>query len=142
MSGIPLSLRKGTCIASESMRQEQIVALHAPRWSHLEAKRWRMSTHQAIFSARSCIEGEKLPTQCQPRSLPRHAHVVCTFWVHPPTSPVPPFLLMQNLTPSDIVQSDIMKLSLMPSTDRYIWEKVKLCPHVHVLCTMKSKILT
>jgi len=32
----------------------------------------------------------------------RCGHAVCTLWVHPPTSPIPPFLLKQNLFPIDI----------------------------------------
>jgi len=42
----------------------------------------------------------------------RCGHAVCTLWVHPPTSPVPPFLLTQNLSPKDIAGSDIMKLKV------------------------------
>jgi len=41
---------------------------------------------------------------------PRHGHAVFTLQVHPPTSPIPPFLLKQNLSPKDIARSDIMKL--------------------------------
>ena len=32
--------------------------------------------------------------------------------VHPCTSPLPPFLLMQNLSPEDIAGCDIMKLNM------------------------------
>ena len=37
----------------------------------------------------------------------RNSHAVCTLQVHPPTSPVLPFLLAQNLSPKDIAGSDI-----------------------------------
>jgi len=33
----------------------------------------------------------------------RHNHAVCTLQVHQPTSPVPPFLLVQNLFPKCII---------------------------------------
>ena len=38
---------------------------------------------------------------------PRNSHAVCTLQVHPPTSPVLPFLLAQNLSPKAIARSDI-----------------------------------
>jgi len=38
---------------------------------------------------------------------PRHGHDVCTLRVHPPTSPVLPFLLAQNVSPKDTAGSDI-----------------------------------
>ena len=35
----------------------------------------------------------------------RQSHVVFTLWVYPPTTPVLPFLLMQNLPLKDIIES-------------------------------------
>ena len=46
------------------------------------------------------------------RDEPRRSHAVCTLWVHPPTYPIPPFLLKQNLSPKDIARSDIVKLKV------------------------------
>ena len=46
------------------------------------------------------------------RDETRHGHAVCTLWVHPPISPCPALLLMQNLSPKDIARSDIMKLKV------------------------------
>jgi len=43
---------------------------------------------------------------------PRCSHAVCPLQVHPPTSPIPPFLLKQNLSPKDIAGSGIMKLKV------------------------------
>jgi len=53
-----------------------------------------------------------VPTKSLLRDEPRCGHAVCTLWVHPPTSPVPPFLLTQNLSPKGIAGSDIMKLKV------------------------------
>jgi len=46
------------------------------------------------------------------RDEPRPGHAVGTLWVHPPTSPIQPFQLKQNLSPKDIARSDIMKLKV------------------------------
>ena len=43
---------------------------------------------------------------------PSCGHAVCTLQVHPPTPPVPPFLLTQSVGPKDIAGSDIMKLKV------------------------------
>jgi len=47
--------------------------------------------------------------QVASKDEPRRGHAVCT--THPPP-PIPPFLLMQNLSPKDIAGSDIMKLKV------------------------------
>ena len=56
--------------------------------------------------------GPPSANQVAPKDEPRRGHAVCTLWVHLPTSPVPPFLLTQNLSPKDIARSDIMKLKI------------------------------
>ena len=45
-------------------------------------------------------------------SEPRHGNAVYTLRVHPPTTPITPFLLTQNLSPKDIAGSDITKLKV------------------------------
>jgi len=49
-----------------------------------------------------------VPTKTSPDAAMLFAPFRCT---HPPP-PVPPFLLMQNLSPKDIAGSDIMKLKV------------------------------
>jgi len=58
--------------------------------------------------------GPPSDNQVASKDEPRCGHAVCTLWVWvcPPTSPVPPFLLMQNLSLKDIAGSDIMKLKV------------------------------
>ena len=56
--------------------------------------------------------GPHSANQVASKDEPRHSRAVCTLRVHPPTSPVPPFLLGQNLSPKDIAASDIMKLKV------------------------------
>jgi len=56
--------------------------------------------------------GPPSANQVASKDEPRHSHAVCTLWAHPPTPPVPPFLLTQNLSLKDIAKSDIMKLKV------------------------------
>jgi len=56
---------------------------------------------------------------------PRDGHAVCTLRV-PLTSPYPPFLLKQNLSPKVIAGSASQDESFMPDISGYIWETVKV----------------
>ena len=56
--------------------------------------------------------GPPSANQVASKDEPRRSHSACTLRVDPPTSPVPPFLLTQNLSPKDIAGSDIMKLKV------------------------------
>ena len=56
--------------------------------------------------------GSPSANQVTSKDEPRYSHAVCTLWVHPPTSPIQPFQLKQNLSPKDIARSDIMKLKV------------------------------
>ena len=59
------------------------------------------------------IFGQKWATWCQPRLFYAEltcSRAACTLQVHP----LPPFPLMQHLSPKDIAGNDIMKLSLVP----------------------------
>ena len=51
-----------------------------------------------------------VPTKAFLLRSPDTANAVCTFQMHPPTSPCPALLLSQNLSPKDIAGCDIMKL--------------------------------
>jgi len=57
--------------------------------------------------------GPPSANQVASKDGPRRGHAVCTLRVHPPTSPCPALLLMQNLSPKDIAGSDIMKLKVL-----------------------------
>ena len=54
-----------------------------------------------------------VPTKSLLKTSPDVAMLFAPFGCTHPPPPVPPFLLMQNLSPKDIAGSDIMKLSLM-----------------------------
>ena len=56
--------------------------------------------------------GPPSANQVTSKDEPRRSHAVCTLRVYPPTSPLSPFLLTQNLSPKDIARSDIMKLKV------------------------------
>ena len=56
--------------------------------------------------------GPPSPNQVVSIYKPIRGHVICTLWVHPPTSTYPALLLKQNLSPKDIAGSDIMKLKV------------------------------
>ena len=62
----------------------------------------------SIYAKRN-RNGPPSANQVVSRDDPRCCHAVCTLLVHPPTSP---FLLKQNVSPKDIVGSDIMKLKV------------------------------
>jgi len=42
----------------------------------------------------------------------RHACAICVLHVKHHTSPVPPFLIMQNISTKDMAESDIVKLEV------------------------------
>jgi len=54
-----------------------------------------------------------VPTKSFLKTGPDVAMLFAPFGCTHPPSPVPPFLLMQNLSPKDIAGSDIMKLKVL-----------------------------
>jgi len=60
-----------------------------------------------------CTNGPPMPTKSLLKTCPHTAMLFAPFGCTYPPPPVPPFLLMQNLSPKDIRGSDIMKLSFM-----------------------------
>jgi len=69
----------------------------------------RLLVSNSIY-ARKDTNGPPSANQVASKDEPRRGHAVCTLRVHPPTFPVPPFLLTQNLSPKHIARNDIMKL--------------------------------
>jgi len=53
-----------------------------------------------------------VPTKSLLKTSPDAAMLFAPFGCTHPAPPVPPFLLMQNLSPKDIAGSDIMKLKV------------------------------
>ena len=53
-----------------------------------------------------------VPTKSLLKTRPDAAMLFAPFGCTHPSPPVPPFLLMQNLSPKDIARSDIMKLKI------------------------------
>jgi len=70
----------------------------------------RLLVSNSIY-AKNDRNGPPRANQVASKDKPRRSHAVCTLQVHPPP-PVPPFLLMQNLSPKNIAGSDIMKLKV------------------------------
>jgi len=82
----------------------------------LECWKWRpykvrLLVSNSIYTKKD-RNGPPSANQVISKDEPRHGQAVCILWVHPPTSPVPPLLLTQNLSPKDIAGSDIMKLKV------------------------------
>ena len=81
-----------------------------------ESWKWRPYKVRSLVSnsiyAKKDRNGGPSANRVASKDMPRRGHAVCTLRVHPPTSPVPPFLFTQNLSPKDIAGSDIMKMKV------------------------------
>ena len=60
------------------------------------------------------------------KAEPRDSRAVCNLWMNPPTSPVPTFVLKQNLSPKTLCHVTSQDESFMPDIPGYIREMVKL----------------
>jgi len=82
----------------------------------LEFWKWRPYKVRLLVSnsiyAKKDRNGPPSANQVASKDKCRCSHAVCTLQVHPPTPPVPPFLLTQNLSTKDIAGSDIVKLKV------------------------------
>ena len=82
----------------------------------LECWKWRPYKVRSLVSSsiftKKNRNGPPSANQVASRDKPRRGHAVCTLWVHPSISPIPLFLLKQNLSPKGIAGSDIMRLKV------------------------------
>jgi len=64
------------------------------------------------------------------KAEPGDSHAVCMLWVYPPSHPVPPFLLAQNLGPKDVAISGITSWKLYYASIAYNWLiSINACMH-------------
>ena len=121
-----------------------------------------LKRQRSLIYARLCQKGEKWPSQCRPRlfySQPRqlpcarqlavndqgfstasqgscHAHG-SSRWTHPPP-PIPPFLLVQNLSSKQIAPTDNMRPKLHDEYTRHRVNVAKLaCDQCSIFSTVQ-----
>jgi len=79
----------------------------------LSYRKWASCRVRGLFSPPVCAKedssGPFRASQGVSKMEPRDGHDDCTLLVHPPTSPIPHFLLKQNLSPKVIAGRDITR---------------------------------
>ena len=79
--------------------------------SRCRVKVWhvKLGTELVSWEHTACLLSRIKKRQGVFKVEPRDSHAVCTFQVHPPTSPYPAYLLKQNLSPEVIAGSDVTR---------------------------------